>query len=112
MANVISLPSIPPYKQTPANKNERILQKARREALRTKAREICKSPRNDYVSLDILYWRGKGGADPANIIGGIADALQGIVYDNDSQIKTIHYSERKGGEDLYTISVKWRRNRK
>ena len=105
MANVISLPSIPPYKQTPANKNERILQKARREALRTKAREICKSPRNDCVSLDIVYWRDKGRADPANIIGGIADALQGIVYDNDNQIKTIHYSEIEGSKDLYTVSV-------
>ena len=52
----ISLSGIPPYKQTPANnERERQVQNERREALKKKAREICDSPRNDNLSLNITY---------------------------------------------------------
>lgn len=106
MAIEISLSGIPPYKQTPANnERERQVQNERREALKKKAREICDSPSNDNLSLNITYWRHRGRADSANIIGGIADALQGVAYKNDRQIKTIHYCEKEGKGDQYTISI-------
>ena len=96
----------PPYKQTHADDNQREQQKERSKALKDEARKICKSVSNSEVSLDIKYLRYKGRADPANIIGGIADTLQGIAYVNDRQVKTIHYSETKGGKDEYTVSIK------
>lgn len=102
----ISVSGIPPYKQTPANNEEREHQDERRELRKAEAKKICKSLINNEVSLDIIYSRHSGKADPANIIGGIADALQGIVYVNDRQIKTIHYSEKEGDKDQYTISIK------
>lgn len=104
MAIEISISGIPPYKQIPA-KNERKAQNERREALRKIAREIFDLPSSNNVSLNIFYSRHKGRADPANIIGGIADALQGIAYKNDRQIKAINYSEKEGEGDLYTISI-------
>ena len=104
MAIEISILGIPPYKQIPA-KNERKAQNERREALRKKAREIFDLPNSNNVSLNIIYSRHKGKADTANIIGGIADALQGVAYKNDRQIKTIHYCEKEGKGDQYTISI-------
>ena len=102
----ISVSGIPPYKQTPVNNDEREHQDERRELLKTEARKICKSLSNNKVSLDIIYSRHKRRADSANIIGGIADVLQGIVYANDRQIMTIHYSEKEGDKDQYTIYIK------
>ena len=101
-----SVSGMPPYKQTPANNDEREHQHERRELLKAEARKICKSLTINEVRLDIIYSRHSGKADPANIIGGIADALQGIVYVNDRQIKTIHYIEKEGDKDQYTISIK------
>ncbi|NWG11230.1 RusA family crossover junction endodeoxyribonuclease [Candidatus Bathyarchaeota archaeon] len=57
------------------------------------------------IRLSITYHRQKGKSDAVNIIGGIADALNGIAYDDDSQITQINYQETKGSFDEYTIIV-------
>lgn len=39
----------------------------------------------------------------ANIIAAICNVLQGIVYDDDSQIKEIHYIQNRDGEYLVRV---------
>ncbi len=102
----ISVQFIPPYKQSRASKEEGNHQSERTEKLQNAAREKYTSPpTSGGVNLSIIYYRHKGRADSANIIGGIADALQNIVYENDRQLKSIQYKETKADEDLYTISI-------
>lgn len=106
MAIEISVQGKPPYKQAPASPGEKGNQDKSKEELQNKAREMYKSePLEGDVSLVIVYSRSRGKMDSANIIGGIADALENIVYKNDRQIKSIQYTETKGGEDHYTVSV-------
>ena len=57
------------------------------------------------VKIEITYHRGKGRADSTNIIGGIADALNKIAYNDDRQIKEVHYSENKKTTDEYWVSI-------
>jgi len=97
---------IPPYKQTPADRKERVNQKIRVDALRKEAVRIFASPiRQKSVRLRIEYSRNKGRSDATNIIGGIADSLNGIAYDDDRQITEIHYEEKKGNIDEYQVIV-------
>ena len=56
--------------------------------------------------LEIEYQRAKGGADAANIVGGIAETLEGIAYKNDRDIRAITYSERRAStQDVYFVHV-------
>jgi hypothetical protein len=93
-----------------------------REAMRG-ARRLAGS-----VAVTIRYWRGKDTRDSANIIGGIADALQGwtetdgstppqvvrdvvkrpIVYDDDRQVAVWHYTEEasSAASSRYEIEVR------
>lgn len=96
---------IPPYKQTPADKREKQLQMMRRNALREEACQKFKSLIQGNICLTIKYKRFRGRADAVNIIGGIADALIGIAYGDDSQIREVHYSETKGNIDEYWVQV-------
>lgn len=97
---------IPPYKQTPADRRERENQKIRTDALRREAESLFKTPvKEKNVRLTIKYCRCKGRSDAANIIGGVADALNGIAYDDDRQITEIHYQETKGNVDEYQVIV-------
>jgi len=43
--------------------------------------------------------------DSSNIIGGMVDALEKIVYNNDRQIKNIQYEESHGNEDSYIVEI-------
>lgn len=95
----------PPYKQSPADSSERKNQQIYREALVKEAHEHCSQPISQNLKIDIRYTRANGRADSMNIIGGVADCLQGIVYINDKQIVEVHYSENKGTRDEYLVKI-------
>ena len=97
---------IPPYKQTPADSRERKNQKIRTDALRREAEKQFKTPiTRKNIRLIIKYCRCKGKSDAVNVIGGIADALNRIAYEDDKQITEIHYQEMRGDIDEYHASV-------
>jgi hypothetical protein len=43
--------------------------------------------------------------DAANVIGAISNALEGIVYTNDSLIREIHFQSDKGRRKEYKITI-------
>ena len=96
---------VPPYKQAPADQREKQLQTIRTNALREVATKEILNRLTGPVKIDIIYHRGKGRADSTNIIGGIADALNKIAYNDDRQIKEVHYSENKKTTDEYWVSI-------
>jgi len=57
------------------------------------------------VHLKVEYHRHKGRSDAANIIDGIADALNKIAYVDDKQIVEIHYHEALGKVDEYWVEI-------
>lgn len=97
----------PPWKQSPADAPEKNRQTTRRAALQTRARATyADAPLGSPCRLQILHTRsGDGGPDAANIVGGIADALQRIVYKNDRQILEIMYAEARGPSDSYEVVI-------
>jgi len=100
----------PPWKQAPANGQERERQDVRRQELVEAANRTIQShigfPWTASVRIEIRYTRhGRSGPDPANIIGGIADALQGIAYQNDRQLTQIRYDESGGSFDEYEVQL-------
>jgi Holliday junction resolvase RusA-like endonuclease len=103
----------PPYKQTPADAREAASQKQRRELLQLEARKamanaVGEGPAKEPVSISITYLRAGGRADAANIIGGIADGLEGIAYVSDSQVKEVHYVEEPAKQESYSVTVSLR----
>ena len=56
-------------------------------------------PMTARIAIRVKYKRAKGENDAANIIGGICDALQGILYANDRQVTQFEYSEEVMGTD-------------
>ncbi len=107
MAITFVVEGAPPWKQIPADNEERKRQADRLDALRQKASESFggRSASSAECALDIRYTRCQGRADSANIIGGVADGLQHILYSNDRQIIAITYAERPGTRDWYQITV-------
>ena len=105
----IHVEGCPPWKQTPANGDEKTRQKERRALLEEKAREIFgRAPcLVTEIKLSIRYRRNKGRADAANIIGGVADALE-VLYFSDREIKEVHYIEEQGDTDEYWVTVEGR----
>ena len=97
----------PPYKQTPVDGVEKGHQ-VERARLLSEAASRSSQQLEGRVALAIRYKRKAGRSDAANIIGGIADTLQGICYVNDSQLKEIHYTEEAGDEDEYWVVVEER----
>ena len=58
------------------------------------------------VKLTIMYGRNRGKLDAANIVGGIADALQGTFYEDDGQSVQIYYEEEiNKKKDYYEITL-------
>jgi hypothetical protein len=96
----------PPWKQAAANGDEKARQKERRALLEEKAREIFgKAPcLVTQIKLSIRYRRNIGRCDATNIIGGIADALQAVYFD-DREIRQVHYIEEWGDKDEYWVTV-------
>lgn len=105
MDEQFSVKSRPPYKQAPADANERKNQQSYRMALIAEAKIHFAKPASGNLRMEIKYGRGRGAMDSANIIGGIADTLQGIAYLNDRQLVEVHYFEQKEGEDAYSIRI-------
>lgn len=105
MDEQFSVKSRPPYKQTPADANERMNQQAYRTALIAEAKKHFVEPASGNLRIEINYGRARGVMDSANIIGGIADVLQGIAYINDRQLVEVHYSEQKAGDDGYAVRI-------
>ena len=105
MKTVLQVKEIPPYKQTPADRHERQSQEKRANALMVEANSQFGSLLRGNVRLTIEYHRYRGRSDAANIIGGIADALNRIAYDDDRQIVEIHYREAKGDVDWYQVAI-------
>lgn len=99
--------AMPPWKQSPADENEKRRQAERRKALQEKAREIFKAsfPLLTPCAVSIRYSRKVGKSDSANIVGGVLDSLENIVFKNDNQVKEIFYAEWQGDKDWYQVTV-------
>lgn len=99
----------PPYKQTPADTQEKQNQSQRKQTCVNAAGEARKHFTGTIFTkkcvVQIRYHRAKGQSDSGNIVGGILDALQGIVYKNDSQVVEIHYLELPETKDRYQVTV-------
>ena len=111
---IIEQPGIPPVKHP--GKNQKKKNNDNRLKLKQNARTIARNtqwPLDYYhkdVKLTIKYYRGKAKYDSANLINGIADALQGPCYDNDSQLVEVHYTEligrnKKYKRDRYQVTI-------
>lgn len=76
-------------------------------ALQREGKNHFKSPipKGTNVKLIIEYSRCRRNYDGVNIVGGIANALEGIAYLNDRQITEIHYSEKRGKVEEYWIEI-------
>jgi Holliday junction resolvase RusA-like endonuclease len=63
--------------------------------LRSQAQKVMgsRAPLTGPVAVEITYRKGGTRADSANILGGVADALEGIVYEDDRQVSEWHYRE-------------------
>ncbi len=70
-------------------------------------RQFPWNPLTSLLHLEIKFVREKCQADAANIIGGIADELQDVLYKDDNQLRQITYQEdsAEGHGDSYTIAV-------
>jgi len=44
--------------------------------------------------------------DVVNLVGGIANVLEGIVYSNDNQIKEIHFKQILSQRNIYKVRIK------
>jgi hypothetical protein len=108
----IELLGTPPVKQPGPNESDKNRQ--RRVKLRQAALNIAREsdwPVELYdkrLKLTIYFNRATSKMDSANIIGGIADALQGPCYHNDFQLNEVHYSEhfrsrKKFKRDKYQV---------
>lgn len=109
MLVIIEVKCKPPYKQSWASSSERGNQKSRKEKLQEEAKKKVSDLHGSLMSGDltmkVVYTRSKGRADAANILGGIADSLQKIVYENDRCLTKIDYSEKKGNEEEYVVEI-------
>lgn len=99
--------SIPPVKQTPADTKEKENIEERKTKLKEEAKKLFteKPPFGGPCAVSIRYFRHKGKADSANIVGGVLDSLQGIVIEDDKQVIEIAYTEWSGKEDWYQITI-------
>jgi len=99
--------TMPPWKQTAADENEKRRQVERKKALQQKAREAFNTLPLPFIpyAVSIHYSRKEGKSDSANIIGGILDSLQNIIFQNDNQVKEIFYTEWQGDRDQYQVTV-------
>jgi len=93
--------NMPPWKQSPADEAERDRQVERKESLQRKAKKAFRvgTLLSTPCAVSICYSRSKGGSDSANIIGGVLDSLENIIFKNDSQVVEIYYIEWPGERD-------------
>ncbi len=100
---------LPPYKQAPADAQERKNQVERTEHLKITASKLVTPslilPPTTKYAVAIHYCRSRGRSDSGNIIGGILDGLNTILYKDDSQVTEISYREWTGSSDWYQVTV-------
>lgn len=98
--------NMPPWEQTPADDNEKARQIKRKQALQEKAREsFNSSPVSTPCAISIRYCRNIGRLYGTNIVGGVTEGLQGIIFEDDKQVVEISYCEWSGDRDWYQITV-------
>lgn len=78
------------------------LQKVARETMQRK-----KLLRGE-IALEVEHeiFMGDRRTDVVNLVGGIANVLEGIVYTNDNQIKEIHFRQVLSERDIYKVRVR------
>ncbi|MBL7119615.1 MAG: RusA family crossover junction endodeoxyribonuclease [Dehalococcoidia bacterium] len=98
---------IPPWKQVPADAAEREQQAERLKVLQQVAKASVgeSAPLSRPCAVSMHYCRKRGRADSANIVGGVLDGLQRIVYQDDKWVARISYDERRESEDWYQVTV-------
>ena len=100
----------PPYRQNFESDDERRRVEERRSILVSKAKEIIskrglKLLEGDLLVFILCEFSGTPKPDADNVIGGILNALEDIVFLNDKQVKSINYHERISGEDRYCVLI-------
>ena len=86
----IIVKSRPPVKGNSTEEN-----KKRKKILKEEAKKQLNysQPKWTNVNMKVNYYNGEGKDDTLNVEGGIADALQGIAYVNDNQIRSSSMKE-------------------
>lgn len=103
---VLTVPGEPPSASMPADAEGKALMEEAVKTLRDLARETsCCPPTRDAVALAIRHIRKASRADAADIMRGVADALQGVLYEHAIQIHEASYSERPGEREHYQVFV-------
>jgi hypothetical protein len=70
----------------------------------TKKTSCCK-PTKEPIALSIRHIRGNGKDSPTSILGGVVTALRGLLFENESQVNELNYSERPGEREHYQVSA-------
>ena len=78
------------------------LQKAAKEAMTGKP--LVRG--NIVLDVEHEIFMGDRRTDVVNLVGGMANVLEGIVYSNDNQIKEIHFKQILSQRDIYTVKIK------
>jgi len=78
------------------------LQKAAKKAINGKNQLTGK------IVLEVRHkiCAGDRRTDVVNLIGGIANVLEGIIYINDNQIKEIHFKQIESQKDSFYIRIR------
>lgn len=98
--------AVPPWKQIPADEAEKRRQEDRKKALQERAKKALRvAPLSTPCTVSIRYFRKEGRSDSANIIGGVLNSLQNIIFKNDNQVVEISYTEWPGSRDWYQVTV-------
>ncbi len=78
------------------------LQKVAKEAMKGK------KPLEGNIALEVNHeiLMGDRRTDVVNLVGGIANVLEGILYINDNQIKEILFKQIEAQRDYYCIRIR------
>ena len=78
------------------------LQKAAKKAINGKNQLTGK------IVLEVKHemCRGDRRTDVVNLIGGIANVLEGIIYLNDNQIKEVHFKQVESKWNHYIVKIR------
>lgn len=116
----VTIKGYPPFRVGPGPQRKTAVPKSKDAAIRLK--EACEQElrriggveqgyfrpwdiTSGEYALTIEFTRKESQRDAANIIDEVANVLQGVLYQNDGQLTEIHYKEREGKEEEYTITV-------
>jgi len=61
---------------------------------------------NIVLEVEHEVFMGDRRTDVVNLVGGIANVLEGIVYGNDNQIKETHFKQILSQRDIYKVRIK------